>query len=957
MEQLASDLPRRIQGEVHFDRYFTLLYSTDASIYAIEPVGVVLPKDREDIRTAVAVAAERAIPILPRGAGTSLAGQAVGEALILDMSKYLNRILEVNPEEGWARVEPGVVLDELNAALRPHTLLFGPDVATSSRATIGGMIGNNSAGARSILYGKTVDHLLELRVLLSSGEELALGPRSPKELERLCQESGTEARITKAIQGIVEANRVEILNRYPQILRRVSGYNLDELVKESPWNLARLMAGSEGTLGVVLEAKVRLVPRPKRTALAVLHFGDILAACEAAAELLPLGPAAIELLDRHILDLTKGTLEYARRMTFVDGDPAAVLLAELYGESEAEIRAKEADFKSLVDARRLGYGCRWATSLEEQQSVWQIRKAGLGLLLGMRGEKRPVAFVEDTAVAPEQLGRYLREFDQIVARHGTESAIYGHASVGCLHLRPILNLREGPEVEKMRAIAEEVSDLVLQYGGAMSGEHGDGLARSQWIPKFFGPRLYEAFREVKWAFDPNNLMNPGKIVDAPALTENLRYGPGYRMLEVPTIQSFRREGGFAGGVELCTGIGACRKRLEGTMCPSYMATGDEEHTTRGRANALRLVLSGQLPPEELTGKRLFETLDLCLQCKGCKGECPSNVDMAKLKAEVLAKYYERHGVPLQARFFAHLHTLVRWESLLAPFSNWADALPGARWLLHHLLGIDRRRPLPTFVRPTFHQWYWRRRGSPPGNRGQILLLADTFMTYHYPEVGKAATELLERLGYQVLLAEITCCGRPMISKGLLRQAQGLARTNVRQLYPAIQKGIPLVGCEPSCLLTLRDEYRDLVDTSEADAVAEESYLLEEFLLKRHPRGDLSRHFRETPKRLLLHGHCHQKALVGTKPLLELLGMIPELEVQEVNAGCCGMAGSFGFEREHYELSMAIGRLRLFPAIEAAGAEVEVVAPGVSCRQQISHGTGRPVRHPAEILCEALQSRS
>ncbi|MFQ5847049.1 MAG: FAD-binding and (Fe-S)-binding domain-containing protein [Candidatus Methylomirabilales bacterium] len=953
MNRLARDLQRRVTGEVHVDRYVRLLYSTDASIYAIEPLGVILPRNQDDVRTAVRVAHAHGVPILPRGAGTSLAGQAVGRAMILDTSRYLHRILEVNPEERWVRLEPGVVLDELNALLRPYALEFGPDVATSSRATIGGMIGNNSAGAHSILYGKTVDHLMEVKVLLSDGEELSLGGRSPEVLARLARGDGGEARLTEAIRGIVEANRAEILNRYPQILRRVSGYNLDELVKEAPWNLAKLLAGSEGTLGVVLEATVGLVPRPRRTALGLLHFRDLQAACEAAAELLPLAPAAIELLDQYILGLTRGTREYARRMTFVDGDPRALLLVEFYGDSEREIGEKEAQLKALVERRGLGYACRWVASIEEQQRVWQIRKAGLGLLLGMKGEKKPVAFVEDTAVPPEKLGSYLREFRQIVARHGTEPAVYGHASVGCLHLRPILNLKDGADIQRMRAIAEEVSTLVLRYGGAMTGEHGDGLARSQWIPKFFGPRLTEAFRQVKQAFDPQNLMNPGKIIDPSTLTEHLRYGPDYRTLEVSTVQSFGREGGFAGAVELCTGIGACRKRLAGTMCPSYMATGDEEHSTRGRANALRLVLSGKLPPEELTGRRLYETLDLCLECKGCKGECPSNVDMAKLKAEVLAKYYARHGVPLRVKFFAHPHLVGRWGSRLRPVSNWTYAVPGARWLLQHGLGIDRRRPLPKFVRPTFRHWY-EKRGSPPGRRGPVLLLADTFMTYHYPEVGQAATELLERLGYQVLLADIPCCGRPMISKGLLDGAQALARTNVARLARRVARDIPIVGCEPSCLLTLRDEYRDLVDSKEADGVAAASYLLEEFLLSRHPREELSRHFQQTAKPLFVHGHCHQKALVGTEPLLEVLGLVPGLQVQEVDAGCCGMAGSFGFEREHYDLSMAIGGLRLFPALAAVSPEAEIVAPGVSCRQQILHGTGRAAKHPVQILVEAMR---
>jgi FAD/FMN-containing dehydrogenase/Fe-S oxidoreductase len=954
LDAVIRELQKHVAGEVRFDAMTKVLYSTDASIYEIEPLGVVIPRHKDDVIATIQIAGRHGVPVLPRGGGTSLAGQSCGRAVHLDMSKHLTRVLEVNHEERWARIEPGVVLDELNAHLRPSGLMFAPDVSTSNRANVGGMIGNNSAGARSILYGKTIDHVLELAVILSSGEEIRARALTAGELAAKLEGGGLEAQVIRVLRDLAERHRDEIQARYPKIMRRVGGYNLDEFVTGRPFNLAKILVGSEGTLAATVEAKVNLVPRPKMTALVVAHFRTLLEAMEATTAILACDPSAIELVDKTILDLTKSSLEYSRRMTFVEGDPAALLLVEFYGASPEELRGKVEALEARL--RRLGLTTPIVRALEAeaQQNIWRVRKAGLGLLLGMKGDKKPIAFVEDTAVPPERLAEYVRRFDAIVRAHDTTAAYYAHASVGCLHIRPIIDLKQEPEVEKMRSIAEQISDLVLEFGGAMSAEHGDGLARSCWNEKMFGPTLYKAFQEVKGAFDPHGMMNPGKIVNAPPMTENLRYGPHYRARQVRTYFSFGREGGFDRAVELCNGAGVCKKKLEGTMCPSYMVTREEEHSTRGRANALRAALSGHLPAEALTSHRMYEVLDLCLECKGCKAECPSNVDMAKLKYEFLAHYYAAHGTPLRARLFGHIAALSRLGCALAPVSNWMLASAPARFALERLVGVDRRRRLPPFARPTFAQWFAARNGAAPkGERKEVVLFNDTFMTYNYPEIGRAAVALLEAAGFTVLLAEKRCCGRPMISKGMVEQARANARYNLEQLSPYAEAGVPIVGCEPSCLLTFRDEYPDLLEDPRAERLARHVFLIEEFLLGLHERGELPLTFRPTAREILFHGHCHQKALVGSAPSLKVLRLLPGARVTEVDSGCCGMAGSFGYEREHYDISQAIGARRLFPAVQAAGPETEIVAAGISCRQQIAHASGRRARHLVEVLAAAL----
>jgi len=954
LEALIRELQAHVAGEVRFDEMTKVLYSTDASIYEIEPLGVVIPRHKDDVIATIQIAGRHGLPVLPRGAGTSLAGQACGRAIHLDMSKYLTGILEVNAEERWARIQPGVVLDELNAHLRPWGLMFPPDVATSNRANVGGMIGNNSAGAHSILYGKTIDHVLELTVVLSSGEEVRARALTEGELAARLRGDGLEARVIRVLRDLAERHRDEIQARYPKIMRRVGGYNLDEFVKGQPFNLVKILVGSEGTLAATVEAKVNLVPRPKMTALAVVHFPTLLEALEATTEILPCGPSAVELVDKTILDLTKGSLEYSRRMTFVEGDPAALLLVEFYGLSSEELRGKIEALEARLRRTGLGGAIVRATEAEAQQNIWRVRKAGLGLLLGMKGDRKPIAFVEDTAVPPERLAEYVRRFDALVREHGTTAAYYAHASVGCLHIRPILDLKQEPEVERMRSIAEQVCDLVLEFGGAMSAEHGDGLARSCWNEKMFGPTLYKAFQEVKAAFDPHGTMNPGKIVNAPPMTENLRYGPRYRARQVKTYFSFAREGGFDRAVELCNGAGVCKKKLEGTMCPSYMVTREEEHSTRGRANALRAAITGHLPADALTSRRMYEVLDLCLECKGCKAECPSNVDLAKLKYEFLAHYYAAHGTPLRARLFGHIALLSRLGCALAPLSNWVLGSAPARFALEKIAGVDRRRRLPPFARPTFEQWFAARNGAvSKGERDLVVLFHDTFMTYNEPQIGRAAVAVLEAAGFHVILAEKRCCGRPMISKGMVERARANARYNLEQLSPYAEAGVPIVGCEPSCILTFRDEYPDLLEDPRTERLARHVFMMEEFLLGLHERGALPLAFRPTARDILLHGHCHQKALIGSAPSLKVLRLLPGARVAEVDSGCCGMAGSFGYEREHYDISLAIGARCLFPAVQAAGPETEIVAAGISCRQQIAHATGRRAKHLVEVLAAAL----
>ena len=972
LEQSIKSLARQLQGDVYVDRYHRSLYSTDASLYQIQPLAVVVPRTGQDTVAAVRWAVENQVSIVPRGGGTSLSGQSIGAGLVIDFSKYQNLILNIDPDKATARVQPGVVLDHINQAAAQHGLQFGPDVATSSRANLGGMLGNNSAGARSIRNGKMVDHVISLDVLLSDGTPAHLEPLTRAQVEEKQQGDSLEARIYRGVDQVVRDNRDEVLARYPKVLRRVSGYNLDAFLPESrtwyppppavqqvrriqaqrfpnaDFNLASLIVGAEGTLATVTEMLVHLVPLPKERGIVVLHFKSLEEACEALAATLACEPSAVEFFDKLIIQLAAKSLEYRNYLDFVVGEPESLILVEFSGDTAREVQDRIDQLTHKLRGQSGLYHVLTAMDAQQRDHIWACRKAALPLLMGIPGTRKPVAFVEDTAVDTAKVPQFVRRFREILHRNGTDGAFYGHFSVGCLHIRPLIDAANREDLARLERIANEVCDLVLEFGGSMSGEHGDGLARSFLNEKLFGPQVYRAFKDVKSVFDPHNLLNPGKVVDGPSPIENLRYGVGYETMDVETELDFSGQGGFAQSVELCNGSALCRKLNTGTMCPSFMAAGDEEHSTRGRANALRLVLSGALPPEELTGPSLYKTFDLCLQCKGCKAECPSNVDVAKMKVEFLHHYYEKNGTPLGVRAMGNAAVLNRLGSAFAPLSNWMLKLPGAAWLNEKLLGVDRRRPMPRFYRQHFARWFKKRpRPSADASRGQVVLLDDCLTSYCEPQVNRAAAEVLERAGFEVVLAGLDCCGRALLSKGLVRDAKQLARQNVQQLLPFAEAGIPILGSEPSCILTLVDDYLDMDLGEPAEKVAAASHMVDAFLAETGvelPWGDDGR-------AVVLHGHCHQKALVGTGGTVAALEMVPGTEVQLLDSGCCGMAGSFGYE--HYEMSMQIGERVLFPAVREA-SDAEIVAPGFSCRHQIQHGTSRRALHPMEYLAGKLK---
>ena len=967
-DDIENALKRRVSGEVRFDAFSRVLYSTDASIYQMEPVGVVIPRNVEDVLAVIEVAKESGVPVLPRAGGTSLAGQTVNHAIVTDFSKYLNQIIEVNQDEQWARVQPGIVLDDLNRQLLPYGLMYAPDPTTSSRACVGGGVGNNSCGAHSVIYGKTLDHIKEVSVILSDGTQSHFQELDARELEAKLSGAGLESEIYRGVRRLAQENIAEIQARYPNIMRRVSGYNLDEFLTDSPFNLTKMVVGSEGTLCVITEIKINLVPRPTLTALGVVHFQDIFGASDAVQHILEHDPSSIEIMDRNVLERSRQSAGLASNMGFIEGDPGAILVVEFYGESEAELTDKTEKLKE--DMARRGHGYTTVNMLDRaaQASVWAVRKNGLGLLMSMHGDAKPLPFVEDTAVDPDKMGDFVRKFDEIVRNHQTEAAYYGHASVGCLHIRPVVSLKSQDGVNKMLSIADEISDLVKEFGGSLSGEHGDGIVRGVWNEKMFGPEIYKLFQELKGTFDPDGIMNPNKIIDCPPMDQNLRYGGDYLAPSLPTKLDFSIDTDFAGAVEMCNGMGACRQHT-GTMCPSYVATRDEEHSTRGRANLLRAALSGHLPEGTMTSKRLWEAMDLCLECKGCKSECESGVDMAKLKYEFLDQYHKANGTPLRNRVFGHISRLSAWGSRTAPLSNLMAGNRVGRLMSQVVLGIHPKRKPPKFVRQTFAKWFKGRGGenppkSPFTKRGlgtsslqstdTVVLLNDTYMNYNYPEIGKAAVALLEAAGLNVVLSDTKCCGRPMISKGMLDDATANAVSNIDQLYAYAEQGIPVIGCEPSCLLTFRDEYPQLVRDDRAQKVAENSYMIDEYLMQLQEDGELELDLGNLEKKVLFQAHCHQKAEMGTATSLAALRLAPGYQVELVNAGCCGMAGSFGYEKEHYDLSMKIGEEALFPAIRAKDDDWEVAVMGVSCRQQVEDGTGRKARHLVEVLADALE---
>ena len=960
--RLARRLANELEGEVRFDPFTRGRYATDASIYQIEPIGVVIPAGEADVVRTIEIAAAEGIPLLPRGGGTSQCGQTVGEALVVDVSPRLNRLLELDPAGRRAVVEPGLVLDQLNDRLRPHGLFFPVDVSTSSRATIGGMAGNNSCGARSIRYGTMRDNVRAIEATLADGSAMRFA-----ELAAEGASAGLSAVQQALVAGLLELGRREageIAERFPKVQRRVGGYNIDALTPRGanapPINLAHLLVGSEGTLAFSRRIELQLHPLPRHKVLGVCHFPSLYQAMAATKPIVGLGPDAVELVDRTMIDLARAIPLFRSAIeSFVRGEPQALLLVEFAGDERGAQLARLAALVELMGDLGFPGSVVEATDPALQRAVWEVRKSGLNIMMSMKGDGKPVSFIEDCAVSLDDLADYTERLDGIFAKHGTSGTWYAHASVGCLHVRPILNMKDPAGAAKMRAIAEEAFAIVREYKGSHSGEHGDGLVRSEFHAAMFGPRMVAAFEAVKDALDPRGLFNPGKIVRAPKMDDRslFRFKPDYRVAAPETALDWSEWGGLGGAVEMCNNNGACRKFDANVMCPSYRATLDEQHLVRGRANSLRLALSGQLGPGALVADDMAETMRLCVGCKACKRECPTGVDMARMKIEFLHHYAKQRGLSWRDRLVAYLPRYAPFAAHFAPLSNLREVMPGARWLGERWLGLAGRRALPAWRRDRFSGDAHATR-NPDGP--EVVLLPDTFTTYFEPENGIAALTVLQAAGYRVHVAAPAdggrpfCCGRTFLAVGLVEEARKEARRLIAGLAPFTARGLPVIGLEPSCLLTLRDEFTVLGLGAEAAALAGAAQLLEEFLAVEAKAKRLALALKPLGTgKALVHGHCHQKAF-ATMPALEAtLRLVPGLAVETIASSCCGMAGAFGYQSETYEVSQKMAELALLPAVRAAPADTLLVACGTSCRQQIRELGGREAVHAARVLAAAL----
>ncbi len=926
------------------------LYATDASMYQQMPLAAVIPRNRGEVRKALRLCVKHGVPVLPRGGGTSLAGQATAsDALVIDASKFMNRVEEVSAEAGYAVVEPGVIRDQLNQHLAESGLMFAPETSTSNRANVGGMIGNNSSGMMSIRYGKTVDHLLGATVFLTDGTELYLGRREEMDVRG-------EA-LLDSLLSIIERNRALISERFPKVMGRAGGYMLDEFLGDDP-NLAKILAGSEGTLAFLTSAKLRLVPKLRHVAAMAIHYGDLLESLRTVPLIVSHEPLSAEMMDAELIAMARTNPSTAALCDWVAGVPGAVIVVEMEGESPAECMAKLEKLRAELVANGSGYAHVMLNTPDERGKIIEVRKAGLGIMLKMIGDPKPLAFIEDAAVPVERLAEYAEKVLEICREEGVRVISYGHASVGLLHLRPVIDLKSESGREQVARISKRVMPLVREFGGSWAGEHGDGIARGALNEEFWGAEMIAVFREVKRLFDPKGLLNPGKIFATPEVNGPLRYTNAYKETERKSMFKFRDAGGFAGAVEMCNGVGACRKLGSGTMCPSFMATRDEKDSTRGRANALRLAMSGQLGPAALASKELHDVLDLCLECKACKTECPSNIDMAKLKSEFLHGYHEKHGAGLREKLFAFSPDAAR------RLSGWPANVvnpilrnPLVRRGISKVTGLAVERPLPRYASQTFPAWFERHRTRKlPDGAPRVVLFDDTFTNYHEPHVGKWAVFVLEQLGYRVKLASAGCCCRPLISKGFLTEARVRGERTLRNLASFVEAGLPIIGLEPSCVSALNDDLLDLVkDDRLADTMKGKVRSLEDFLSGEIPRRKLHLKLPGRSKEYLLHGHCHQKALSGSGSVKRVMAA-GRAEVNEVDSGCCGMAGSFGYESEHYEISQQIGEYRLFPAVRSCDTESTILASGFSCRHQIKDGTGRNAVHFAEALGRAMKPR-
>jgi len=949
---LERRLKSALRGEVLFDAASRGRYSTDASIYQVEPLGVPVPRDKEDVAAALAIARESDVPVLPRGGGTSQCGQTVGRALVLDCSRYMNKLVSVDKAARRARVQPGLVLDQLNKALRPDKLFFPVDVSTGSRATLGGMAANNSCGARSLRYGNMVHNVRGIDAILADGTAVRMG-----EVPGNFDESAMPERYRDLVRGMRalhnrEADEIE--RRFPKLQRRVGGYNID-MIDDKGHNMAQLLVGSEGTLAFFSEIELDLQPIPAHRVLGICHFPTFYKAMAFTKAIVGLGPTAVELVDRTMIELAREIAMFRPVVDrFVRGEPEALLLVEFAGDDADENDRRLRGLVELMGDLGFPDSVVEATDPAFQSAVWEVRKQGLNIMMSMKGDGKPISFIEDCAVSLDDLADYTDRLTNIFKKHGTYGTFYAHASVGCLHVRPVLNLKQDIEVKKMRDIAEETFAMVREYKGSHSGEHGDGLVRSEFHEPMFGSRIVRAFEEVKDSFDPGGLFNPGKIVRPPKMDDRslFRFKPDYRTEAVDTALDWSEWGSFAGAVEMCNNNGECRKADAGVMCPSYRATMEEQHLTRGRANTLRLALSGALGRDALASETMKETMALCVSCKGCKRECPTGVDMARMKIEFLHQYRKTHPLTLRDRLVAYLPRYARVASALAPLLNLRNRVPALAALGERLTGLSAKRRLPAWSTRPY------RADAPAGSGRDVVLFVDTFNRWFEPENARAAERVLRRAGYRVIEATPSserplCCGRTFLATGLVAEAKAEARRMLAALKPHLDRGTAIVGLEPSCLFTLRDEFLGLLPGEEAKALAARAKLFEEFVAEESAAGRFKLEpGRNAPAKVLLHGHCHQKAFNTLSASVAALKSVPGIAVETFESTCCGMAGAFGYEAEHHEMSLRIGELGVLPKMRAADANTVLAASGTSCRHQIRDGAAREALHVARILDEA-----
>ena len=970
MKEKLRQLAAQLEGVLYDDVTMRTLYATDASAYREMPLAVAIPKSKADIAKLIAFARNEKTSLIPRTAGTSLAGQVVGNGIIVDVSKHFTQILELNKEEHWVRVQPGVIRDELNMFLKPHGLFFGPETSTANRAMIGGMVVNNSCGSNSVVYRSTREHLLEVKAFLSDGSETVFKAVSLDEFHQKCEGDTLEAHLYRSLRGMLGNydNQVEIRKEFPKksVERRNTGYAIDLLLETAPFtageedfNFCKLIAGSEGTLAFITEIKLNVVPLPpKEVGLLCVHFNTIDESLRANLIALKYKPSASELVDHYILECTKENKEQAKNRFFVQGDPGAILVIEFAREDREEIKAITDKVEAEMRAVGLGYHFPVLYG-EDSKKIWTLRKAGLGLLSNLPGDAKAVPVIEDTAVDVNDLPAFIRDFNEILKKHGLYSVHYAHAGSGEIHLRPIINLKTKEGNALFRTIAEEIATLVKKYNGSLSGEHGDGRLRGEFIRQMVGEKNYQLLKDLKQTWDPQHIFNPNKIVDTPPMDTMLRYIPGQQTPAFQTIFRFHNQD-ILQHAEQCNGSGDCRKThlSGGTMCPSFMASRDEKDTTRARANILREFLTHSNKTNRFDHKEIYEVMELCLSCKGCKSECPSNVDVAKLKAEFLQHYYDANGVPFRSKLIGNYSRLSGLGALVPSLYNFAVKNSFTGSLIKQIAGFNTKRSLPTLYKTTLKAWF--KNHTPhanAGSKGKVYLFCDEFTNYNDTEIGITTVNLLEKLGYAVTIPKHKDSGRAWLSKGLIRKGKEIAEQNIELLSPLITEETPLVGIEPSALLTFRDEYPDLASDAlldKANALAKNALLIDEFLAREIDKGNITKdQFTKEPRQIQLHGHCQQKSVAGLTATQKVLSFPENYTVQTIPSGCCGMAGSFGYEKEHFELSMKIGELVLFPTVRKQSEEVIIAAPGTSCRHQIKDGTSRKALHPVEVVWGAM----